>query len=399
MKEKKVLYVASCFGHGIGGHYYSLRTTAESMSRVADVYIMTIGTVSCPVFHDCSNYISIMTLFPSLSAFRQAINFIRKNKINVIHSFDEHGYFFARIISNIEKIDILHTKCGGLVPGRYYPFMDNIVVYGEEDKAYFTDHRKFKKTRINLIPNRAKKARQDYESIAELKSALDDDRLTFMRIARFSGLHKNSIEGSIELIKRLSALGKKVQLVVIGVVQDKNIFEQISSNAPDNVYFITDSKYTTNASRLLDLADFVIGTGRGAMEAIVQGKILLSPIKDQYIPALVDSNNIKTFLGFNFSSRTVLSEGELEASFNRLTQMTQDNNKAPEYDSEMRVFSDENFDIDNAIPKFSKLYSSIKPARLMPLDCFLHFLKVARFFRINAMQDSEKQAISLQKKG
>lgn len=377
----------SCFGHGIGGHYYSLKTTADAVSEFSNVFIVSVGTTNCPLFSDLPNYHSIITKQPSIKNIIQLCRFIDENRIDVIHSFDEHIYLFSRIASLIKGCKIIHTKCGGLLPGRFFPSVDNIVVYSNEDEKYFLSHKKFKKARVHFIPNRVFKINVDYESISKIKSMLPSDLYIFLRISRFSGLHEKSIIASIELIRRLSSLGKPVQLVIIGVIQDKEVYERIKSALPDNVFFETRPEYTVNATRLIELADFVIGTGRGAMEAIVHGIPLLSPVKDSETPIFVQPETVQKFLSFNFSERTELEESDLSGNYAKLLDVIDSKEILNDYLTKMSKFSEEYFEIKSALGKYKNLYANLPSARFTLIDLMLHFIKVYRFYRINYRKD------------
>ncbi len=115
---------------------------------------------------------------------------------------------------------------------------------------------------------------------------------------------KKSALGAIELLKCLRNDNIDVQLLLLGTIQERYVYEEIISHKSDDIVVVTDDVFTVNASRLIGIGDIVVGTGRGAMEAALQGKVLLSPVEDLPTPVLVTPGNIETFLHYNFSDRT-----------------------------------------------------------------------------------------------
>ena len=367
-----ILYLISCLKQGKGGHYYSLKTTADEMNKTNRVFIASIGTDVSPVFKNMQNYFPITTRFPTYESVRKIISIVKENNIDVIHSFDDNADFFARITSNITKVPALLTKCGGPIPKKYYPKTRTLVVFSLEDMHYFNKSRKHQRTNLLHIPNRVCATEQDQIAIKELKKGIDPEATILLRISRFSKLHKKSIMDSINIVKCLRKDGLKVSLLVIGT-KDSDVYEEIIKQAPIYVKIVTDDKYTVNASRLINIADVVVGTGRGAMEAAIQGCALLAPVEGLSMPVLVTKDNIETFLEYNFSSRTVVHGISLEAEYLRVKNILTNQKMLSNMKNFIRCYAEKHFNIFEVRDKYETIYKECPPCELNIIDSIIHY--------------------------
>lgn len=339
-------------GHGRGGHFYSLFSTVKAISIWTNPIVLNIGVKPSPVFSrfDPDSYVFLQykkSLFELQRGFNQIV---QKHTPDVIHSFDETSLFFARNACRLFKIPLIHTKCGGPNPKRYFPFVGTLILYSQENFEYFSSSKKFKSTRKFLIPNRVLRTPLDTERTEELKSVIPAEGFIFMRIARISRFHLKSIMDSIRLIRWLREEGLVCTLLIIGVIQDHETLKTVKDNLDEHVILVTDEKFTVNASGLMGIADAIIGTGRSAMEAAMHGKILLAPVKNWDTPALVNENNISTFLFYNFSERTILPKCQQQkenlAFLKRIILNPLERLKLQKF---IECFGREHFDIENKV--------------------------------------------------
>src|SRR5690606_36599822 len=128
-------------------------------------------------------------------------------------------------------------------------------------------------------------------------------------ICRIGNSYKKSIKDSIRLIDVLSKHHLNAKLYVIGKVQDDNVYhELLKISARKAVEFIIEDQYTAEASKLVYLADAVIATGRGIMEASSLYLPILTPAINSDIPVLINAVNFDVFFKTNFSERNVMPE-------------------------------------------------------------------------------------------
>jgi glycosyltransferase involved in cell wall biosynthesis len=377
----KVLFLISCFGHGRGGHFYSLRTIAEEAAKNLDISVVSIGLARSPVLEGFGDYRHISARLPSPIAILKLINIIRLCNIHVIHSFDPSAYLFARAASILTGKPVIHTKCGGPVPSKYYPLAGDLILFSTEDMSYFSASKRHKRVKLHYIPNRVIMIKQDWDAICELKNNLRPNAAIFLRIARFCRSHQNSIMVSINLINKLSNDGLDIQLVLVGALENENVYREIRNYAGKDVLFVVDRHYTVNASRLIGVSDFVIGTGRGAMEAAVQGKLLLTPVKKSPFPVLVDQENVSLFFDHNFSDRTPIMSDD-NAIVERIKGIMSNNTARSELRDFIYNFAQKNFSISKVKDQYIRLYSNARKSRLDPLDFALHYYLTAKSFAI-----------------
>ncbi|MDZ7775666.1 MAG: hypothetical protein U5L09_08760 [Bacteroidales bacterium] len=118
-----------------------------------------------------------------------------------------------------------------------------------------------------------------------------------------------------------------VKLYVIGVVQDPNVYKELKKHElvkNRHVIFITDSEYTAEASKMLYLADAVIGSGRGLMEAASLKKPVLAINKNGDVPVLLNDSYFSDAFKTNFSERNIFPELDGKENLNNIAGLIQD---------------------------------------------------------------------------
>lgn len=301
----KIVYVIYNIKLGKGGHFHSLLETASKVREKENVAVISLGKYQSPVleklgedyYHIKSNTVFFMIL--------EIYKLIKKLKPDILNAFDAQSFFFVRLISNFIRIPVVLTRCGGPNPRNYYPFCKNMVLFSEENRSFFASNNKFSSSNFHVIPNRvpASSYKQDYHCIELIKNKLRPDSLVFLRIARISLAYESSILQSINLVRTLADKGIDAQLVVVGVIEDQLIYSRLKQKSCENIYFFTQDNFTLNSSKLIDVADVVIGTGRSFMEAALRNKIMMVPTSNLDIPDLIDLRNVKRAFSVNFSQR------------------------------------------------------------------------------------------------
>lgn len=357
-----ILYLIATFKHSRGGHYYSLRTISDAMSAHVNTIVFNIGLKE--------NKILQSDLFSTIHVKFNGINYINvvrtilrqlgKNKPNVIHSFDNNTLAIARILSRIYRIPIIYTKCGGPNPKRLFSFVKYMIVFQRENEEYIKRLPESKYLCLLLMPNRVGKIVDDIERIKKLTPRLGE-RTIFLRIARIGECHELSIEQSINLIKKLYDDGFPVRLLIIGYIEDLQIYTKLKALGSDEyVTFITEDYFTLNGNSLIDIADFVIGTGRGLMEAASKSKILLTSIRDEKIPVLVTRDNFYNLFYYNFSNRSHLDDYSDENNYSSIKEILKDNEKAQKQKQFSFECYQKYFSVQTIVPDYLKLYSEAR---------------------------------------
>lgn len=380
----KVLYIISVMGHGRGGHFHSLNQISLALSKSIDISIVSIGPGKSEIiksnpFYFKHLYFNGLNLFSFRS---EVLDLVMMIKPDIVHCFDNNSYNVIKLI-NISKIkNIVINKCGG-PNNKEYPKIENIVLFSKENVKWFKGNDKYDNTNIFFIPNR----------VNVIKSKMKDgftkkpkNIFSFVRIGRIGFEYKKSIQNSIDLIKELKKTNK-VCLFVIGVVENENIFSELtkySENLP--IYFIIDEDYTNEASRMLYLADAVIGTGRGVMEAASLGLPILTPVIGNNFPSLIREDNFDFFFSTNFSERNIsLINDDEEIKF--IKRMLTSNNYLDDIKKNSKANFNSFFDMEKGVNKYQDMYLEISKNNVL-LPWYVDFvlkLKSIKTFYLNSI--------------
>jgi hypothetical protein len=110
---------------------------------------------------------------------------------------------------------------------------------------------------------------------------------------------------------------------------------------------------------MLYLADAVIATGRGIMEATGMGLPILTPAKNAKLPILVSTDNFESFLATNFSQRNIASENDIQSNINNIRRLIEDKKFYEESENQSSIFFDQYFDVQGAISKYIDVYKNV----------------------------------------
>lgn len=359
----KVLYIISTPGQhsGKGGHYYSLKATIEGIKKKVDCTIIVIGARESLVINqiECKKYNLLykqLSIFTLIQLIKDAKRIVDYEKIDIIHSFDEGAFFFGSMLSNICKKNHIHTKCGGGNPRISFPKVNNLILYSQENYSYYYNSKRFKNVNIHYIPNRIVPIEQDLLRINRLKLKIDATYKIFLLISRIDKYKKSTIMQTIDLVNKLNDDGIKSTLLIIGALQDLDVYNEMKSKLNKNIQIIMDDENTINASQLIDIADFVVGSGRSFMEAASRQKIMLCPSSNSKYPLLITKDNFHEAFNKNFSHRLCISENDLNENYAKILQAASDPNYGKIIATYIKEAYDEYFDINAKIDTFYEIY-------------------------------------------
>lgn len=358
----KILYFISVHGHGRGGHFHSLNHVVNNISLKHETGIISIGISESQIITNNKSFIKHIN--------HNGINIIRLQrelkkiildiKPDIIHFFDSNSYNICRpLISRQNKIVL--NKCGG--PNiKFYPFAKNLIVFSQENYDFFKNKKKYQNSQIYLISNRVQKIFLN-PYVSNIKK--NTDLFNFVRICRISEQYKKSILNSINLIKYLTKKGSShTHLFIIGIIEDNFTFKEILkySNKIKNITFLTENEFTQEASKMLYLADAVIGTGRGFMEAAsLQIPLLTLNSLDDY-PVLIDQETYCDAFKTNFSERNKFHNFDKEKNLSKIIKMISDNEYRKQLsDFSYNIFSNY-FDAELICEKYTEAYNQADPS-------------------------------------
>lgn len=383
----KILYIISTVNSkkkGIGGHYYSLLTTANTLSKIHDVHIIHIGPFNSIALSDTQLNLDeiISKKYNTLYIFRKLNELIKKIKPDILHSFDIPSHFFSRIISFKYKIPNILTKCGGENPKVYFPFAGNLILFSKENETYFVNSNKFRNTKIHLIPNRVSKIKVDDKRINELKEIVDFKKYDYiiLRITRIGFYYNNVNNQLVKFFKELRKKDINCCLLFIGTVENIEVKDLLLKET-EHLYVISEPSFTTNAKALIDVADIVHGTGRSFMEASSYSKIMLVPTANLKYPVLFNKENHIDILNHNISGRYIEKYNNDEQSISEIIDLLKNKN----YQKEIKEFTknayNQYFNIETVIEKYDEIYSNLKYNKSMKfIDFMLNYLFIKKIW-------------------
>ncbi len=383
-KKLKIAFIISSFSHGKGGHYYSLRITAESLLGVIDPIIVCTGTTSSPVLDGaaCKVY-NVLEKSPDPGRTVKRIRRIfRDEQPDVIHAFDMTSLFFARLLSHRERLPLLATKTAGPDPIGFWPIVPNMVLYSEENRRWFESHPTFSKTQFFMLPARALPVEADDQRIATLGARLPrGEYLLLMRIARINERYHQGFQQAIRLTETLNRLGIPATLAAIGAVESQQVLEELQQQADPHVVFLTGATDTLNAAALLPAADVVIGNGRSIMEASSLGKVLMTTAPGQELPLLINDQNFRHCFDYNFELRSLppatIGQPSTEETLRQLGDPVWRNT----YSGFSHSLFNNYFDIRQKKEEYLHLYTSLRfKKNRHPLNLLRHFSIVLKMF-------------------
>lgn len=356
----KILFFISVHGHGRGGHFNSLHHIANKLSVEHQVGIVSIGPGHSSIIANNSNFLSHVDFngINLLELKSKSDEIVKQFNPEIIHCFDVGCYNIVRLLYSTKKMKIALNKCGGPNP-KVFPYVKNLVLFSVENKQWFEKDKRYYDANIALIPNRVSKIQT-----TPLDVLKPDDYFSFVRIARIGKTYKKSIFDSIELIDALYKSNKKLKLklFIIGVVECPEILSEILNNKyvkDGTVTILTEDKYTIGASKMLYLADSVIGTGRGIMEAASLGLPSLTIDSLSNSPTLITKDTFDDAFRTNFSERNVFSDLTKDKNLTEIETLVSDEEFYQKLSLYTRMIFEQYFDIDQAANRYTEFYESV----------------------------------------
>ena len=360
----RIAYFIGNRGEGRGGHFYDLNIISKHLSKRNFVKVFLFGKNPSPVIDDLKNHgIEVENVFFNgvnyLSVRNRIIKSIKKGNFDNLHCFDTETFFIIKGAFPFSKRKILLSKCGGPNPtNNNYPKAANLHVMSYENLNWFKENKQYR-AKLFLIPNRAEKVVSNDMEIKNLRERFAP-KTTFLRISRITSHYKKSLEQTIELANLLTDEDYNVQFIIIGVVQEKQLYLHLKSLVKNqSTVFITDNKHTIHSSRLIDSFDFIIGTGRGIMEACSLGKVILTPISESKFPAIVDDFNFKQLFNTNFSPRNSLPNFSEEENLTKIIRAIHDKDYFKKLEAFSRKKFFKNFFIEDALEDYQKMNETL----------------------------------------
>lgn len=383
----KIIYLISTRGHGRGGHFYDLKVIAKAVNQENDIKIINVGLNNSPIIDELKkNGIQVFNIFFNginfLNSIIKVYSIVKQSKGSVLHCFDNESLSFARLVGPVLNMPIILSKCGGPNPTGYFPICSNLIVMSQENFDYFQSNKKYQKSQIHCIPNRAEKIISDKLAVSKIKK-ITKNSTVFLRISRITEHYKTSLHQFISLGNEMIKRNFDVVFIIVGVVQSKALLISLKEKVlnKSRILFFTNDFYTLNASRVIESSDFIVGTGRGIMEAASLDKVLLTPIEGGRFPVLIDENNFSELFQTNFSPRNRVANFNEDNNLHKIIDVVNNTKRKEELRKFVRQVYDENFNINMAVVKYMELYKGAKKGNLIkPLNFIYGLLSTIKSF-------------------
>lgn len=381
----KIVFLITTVGHGKGGHFHSLNTMATELAKENEVTVFNLGVAKSEVLNEKKYNVKFYD-FNGKNTFSLLKKLKRDTQIiqpNVIHAFDLESFAFARTLSATMKIPNYLTKCGGPNPGKYYPKVNNLVLFSRENLAYFDSNKRFRNVSKFLIPNRVKKVLVDTQEVEEFNKEHSFKSKRILRICRIGKHYHNSINQGLNLCAYLINKGVSTQFILIGTIQSQEVYNAILQKIDDlgiqkYVVIKTGERYTREASRLLTIGDLVLGTGRNFMEASSLNLPLLVPYSSSDFPLLVNNEIFERVFSTNFSPRTHIQNFNEDQNLESITKWFKG-----ELEINSKQWFEDYFDVKKGAEKYMEMYKTNEVnKRRLYLDEFLNHLYSIKTFRL-----------------
>ena len=373
MRTKVLYFIYSSHVKSGGGHFYSLISISSSLEKQIDYRIFNLGKVFAnPLKNNKRVSFIPFTRFNFLMKFMLLIRQVRDFQPEVIHAFDQNSLFLARAVQLFIKCRVIFTKCGGQNGSKFIPISDEQILFSKENLEHYTKYGK-KGIRRHLIPNRVNNVNTDEAAIKKLREKYKlQNKTSLLRISRFNPYYDLTFRQSIALLKSVLVYDPNTVLLFIGQIQSKDYFESLVKDCEGlPVHFVTDETYTNQASRLLPIADIVIATGRGVMEASSHNLKVFCPVSNTNEPVLFDEHTADLLMATNFSERAVFRQEQ-----QHFAKLSKDRLDSP---SKSKYYFDKYFDLEPIKPVYMDIYNSAYRANFTLLNFLGHGL---RFIRI-----------------
>ena len=359
----KIVFTIFTTSHGKGGHFHSLKDTAEAIQKKEECLVLNIGLSRSSTLEesDLDVHNILITSRNILRTIGEIDGWIKQEDPSVIHCFCKTSYSLMRLTARKYRIPLILTKCGGPNPRKGFPFSETLILYSVENYNYFKSRKKYANSNLHLIPNRIVEPVSDVKAIKELRSRYPG-KIVMLQIGRITAHYEASLIQSINLNKELNNQDFDVHLILLGVIQDQGTFDRIQEQADHNITILKEEEYTNRASRLIEMADIVIGTGRSLMEAASKSKIVLTPVQNSNLPELITRENFESFFSTNFSPRN-RSSLDPENPIVNLKQILGNESRRKEAEQFSRDIFTDYFDVASTLDKYRSLYNNSKPGR------------------------------------
>lgn len=361
----RVLYVITSRGKGTGGHHFSLRDLTARMRAHADVHIAVVADRFPPSLEGVPD-----TTWLPWGALRGTatlgglLGLVRRFRPTHLHSYDPLALQLTRLVSLWTRLPLVHTTCGGPTPRRNVPRNRDVILFSEENRSALAANPRMAGCRLHLIASRVNPVQVDPARVEALRAhlALRPDEQVVLRINRFVHNYLPAMEQALALGRLMREGGQPTRVVLLGSIGDADVASALAERAEAGVSLVHDATFTHNAAALLPIADVVLGTGRGLMEAACLGRVVFAPVADRQMPALLAADTVDALAHANFSPRARLPDALDDAALRERARAVLTNPDARRAaGAAARYLYETRFDAGVAAARHLEIYAQAEP--------------------------------------
>jgi glycosyltransferase involved in cell wall biosynthesis len=341
---------------GVSQSIYSIVTNT---SDVYENYVFCLGGDGLEKYRKANIRIEVLSInrrgfLQSINVFVALLNFVKKNRIAILHShhryFDLLSFIISKIIS-VKTITSVHSKVNGKEIFSYKS--PTLIACSHAIKNHLINSFGIEEHRIKVIHNFIDPSEIVIEMDKNnLKNQLgiDENSTIIGYIGRFS-IKEKGVDILLESFKRLSKIKKKLMLMIIGDGEDKNYIEKfiaqndlraIVKNSREDIYDFY------NILDLIVLPSRIEPFGIVAIEAGIMKKAFIGSKVDGLTEIIDDGIN-----GILFSTENV---EELTKSLARLVENL---GLREEFGQKLYQKVKSNFTAQQIIPQYISVYKNL----------------------------------------
>ena len=353
----KILFLIYTGKFGQGGHLHSLNTISRHVAEGYDVNIVTFGWVHCEVLCDNPYFTTHITTkgFSSLLAPLKLLKTFHKVEPDIIHCFDYPSFYYSVLLDPLQKFTVVN-RCGGPNPSNA-PYVKRLLVFSQENYDWLK--RLHPKSYIQLTPNRVEEKNPSF--YVGRKEFDKSDDFIFLRTCRLSEGYRKSIFDAVALIEKLNDSFKiKSKLIVMGDIQSEALFNELVQKeacSAGRILVVTESSFTKETAKYLNVADAIIGVGRSAAEGASLSKPILAIDANGDTPILLkDKFTWQSALRTNISERNVFSNEQRNENMQAILEMIADEDYRRKVGNLSYRYFLSFYSTQRILPEYKKLY-------------------------------------------
>ncbi|NHF61381.1 hypothetical protein FK220_018655 [Flavobacteriaceae bacterium TP-CH-4] len=304
---KVIFFISTVKGRnsGNGGHYRSLLTYYSQLyERGHGVQIMHYNELDSSIL-DSEGKNLLEDVKGTANFIRKTSEMLDRSNVDVIISFGES--LQSRILRYYcWKYNILFIQ---VLPGgasRIHPlFFMNCIYFSQENIKNPVD---FTRNKF-LLTNRIDEFSVDEELIYDFEISYPKKTLNILRVSRICEAYLKPFLSAIKLHVFLKEKGLDVQTHLIGHIQDQKTYEILKQQVDnlEDIFVITENKYTKEVKKLMTYYNVAIGIGRGFGEAASKNLMVFGYSAKSHLPVVINQHTYEKIRAANFSPRAKVS--------------------------------------------------------------------------------------------